>query len=76
MNAIHLLKIAYSGSKKYAAEKDNFLQRRIKSAVYLCLKTTRIDYISIDIDPEFHILCLQEFPVISDQVKDGWLVAN
>lgn len=58
MNAIHLLKIACSGSKKYAAEKDNFLQRRIKSAVYLCLKTTRIDYISIDIDPEFHILCL------------------
>lgn len=60
MNTIHLLKTAYSGLKKYAAEKDNFFTKMYKKCCIFVLKnkTTTIDYISIDIDPEFHILCL------------------
>lgn len=41
MNAIHLLKIAYSGSKKYAAEKDNFFTKMYKKCCIFVLKNNK-----------------------------------
>lgn len=41
MNTIHLLKIAYSGSKKNAAEKDNFFTKTYKKCCIFVLKNNK-----------------------------------